>query len=225
MLSQRSIAFALDKKWVTSCPVTLCHWELESNRSCLRFQVSHGVCLGEEVHMTGWSFWRRPFGEAVAALWKYLTAGIRRQMWVCQQRSAAWWCTALPHYVYATTGISIYSKRLLFTSLTLNIWYPLWILMDRCTVLRFLACHLICLYSDSLNELVSDVRNHVVCHNNLFYKITGQSFLCFYSKDSFSALLAPDDSKKKCFEQERRKQKSKTETKLHCQVFILLQPS
>lgn len=44
----------------------------------------------------------------------------------------------------------------------------------------------------------------MVCHNNLFYKITGQSFLYFYSKDRFSALLAPNDRKKKCFEQERR---------------------
>lgn len=59
------------------------------------------------------------------------------------------------------------------------------------------------------NELLSDVRNRVVCHNNLFYKITGQSFLYFYSKDRFSALLAPNGSEKKRFEQERRGRKKK----------------
>lgn len=57
------------------------------------------------------------------------------------------------------------------------------------------------------------MRNHVVCHNNLFRKITGQSFLYFYSKDRVSALLAPNDSEKKPFEQERRKTKKQNRSK------------
>lgn len=137
------------KKLVTSCLVTPCHWELESNWSCLQFQVSCGVCLGGEVHMTGWSFWRRLCWSSSSFL-EINNCRDSQAAAVCQQRSAAWQSTALLHYVYATTGISIYSKWLLFTSLTLNIWYPLWILMDCCTVLCFLACHLICLYSDRL---------------------------------------------------------------------------
>lgn len=58
--------------------------------------------------------------------------------------------------------------------------------------------------------------NHVERHNNLFCKITGQSLLYFYSKDIVSALLAPNNSEKKSFEQEGRKTKkqNRSETAL-----------
>lgn len=48
----------------------------------------------------------------------------------------------------------------------------------------------------------------------------------FYSKDRVPTLLAPNDSEKKYSEQERRKTKkqNRNETKLHCQVFTLLEP-
>lgn len=63
----------------------------------------------------------------------------------------------------------------------------------------------------------------MVCHN-LFDKITGQSFLTFIARTEFLLCLPQITVRKSVLSKKEGKPKSRTETKLHCQVFTVRAP-